>query len=84
MSRHTVNKAVMRNVPLAELEKLFRIFEELACRVDWSLENGELIVSIGDTFELELTADPQELIDHEADKYWADDAMRIADGLWNE
>lgn len=84
MDRYTLNKAVIRDVPMDSLEKLYRIFDELACSIDWSEEHGELIVRIGQTFELELTADPQELKEIAEDKYWVDDAERIAEGYWRQ
>jgi hypothetical protein len=84
MKRQTVNKAVIRNVPIDSLQKLFEIFEELSCSIDWSRDDGELIVRVGETFELELTADPKELAEIAEDKYWADDAERIAEGYWRQ
>jgi hypothetical protein len=84
MDRYTVNKAVIRNVPVDSLEKLFEVFEDLACEHDWSRENGELIIRVGKTFELEMTADPRELKEIAEAEYWADDAERIAEGFWRE
>jgi len=84
MDRYTVNKAVIQNVPVDELEKLYYIFDELACTVDYSRKHGELIISIGNSFELELTADPQELVEIQSDKYWQDDAMNVAEGYWKQ
>ena len=84
MKRYTVNKAVIRNVPMDSLEKLYEVFDELACSIDWSRDNGELIVRVGETFELELTADPQELKDIYEAEFWAEDAERIAEGYWRE
>lgn len=84
MNRHTINKAVIRNVPMDSLEKLFHLFEDLACSHEYSRENGELIVRIGETFELEMTADSSELKQIEEDKFWADDAERIAEGYWRQ
>ena len=84
MKRYTVNKAVIRNVPMDSLEKLYRLFDELACSIDWSEELGELIVRVGNTFELEMTADPEELKQIAEDKYWIDDAERVAEGYWRE
>ena len=84
MNRYTVNKAVIRNVPMDSLQKLFEVFEELSCSIDWSRENGELIVRVGKTFELEMTADPQELKEIAQAEFWADDAERIAEGFWRE
>ena len=84
MNRYTVNKAVIRNVPMDSLQKLFEVFEELSCSIDWSRENGELIVRVGKTFELEMTADPQELKDIYEAEFWAEDAERIAEGYWRE
>ena len=84
MDRYTVNKAVIRNVPVESLQKLFEVFEELACHHDYSRENGELIIRVGETFELELTADPQELKEIAESEYWAEDAERVAEGYWRE
>ena len=84
MGRYTVNKAVIRNVPVDSLQKLFEVFDELACSIDYSRENGELIIRVGETFELELTADPQELEDIYEAEFWAEDAERIAEGYWRE
>lgn len=84
MKRYTVNKAVIRNVPMDSLQKLFEVFEDLACHHDWSRENGELIIRVGDTFELEMTADPRELEEIAQAEFWADDAERIAEGFWRE
>lgn len=84
MNRYTVNKAVIRNVPMDSLQKLFEVFEELSCSIDWSRENGELIVRVGKTFELEMTADPRELDEIAQAEFWADDAERIAEGFWRE
>lgn len=84
MNRYTINKAVIRNVPMDSLEKLFHLFEDLACSHEYSRENGELIVRIGETFELEMTADSSELKQIEEDKFWADDAERIAEGYWRQ
>ena len=50
MKRYTVNKAVIRNVPMDSLEKLHEVFDELACSIDWSRDNGELIVRVVETF----------------------------------
>jgi hypothetical protein len=84
MKRYTVNKAVIRDVPMDSLEKLFELFEDLSCSIDWSRDNGELIVRVGETFELELTASPDELKQIAEDEYWAEDAERIAEGFWRE
>ena len=84
MKRYTVNKAVIRNVPMDSLEKLYEVFDELACSIDWSRDNGELIVRVGETFELEMTADPQELKEIYEEEFWAEDAERIAEGYWRE
>ena len=84
MNRYTVNKAVIRNVPMDSLQKLFELFEDLACEHDWSRENGELIIRVGKTFELELTADPRELDEIYQEEFWADDAERIAEKYWRE
>lgn len=84
MDRYTVNKAVIRNVPVDSLEKLYEVFDELACSIDWSRDNGELIVRVGKTFELEMTADPRELDEIAQAEFWADDAERIAEKYWRE
>lgn len=84
MNRYTVNKAVIRNVPVDDLQKLHDIFDNLGCSIDWSLDLGELIVRVGKTFELEMTADPEELKQIAEDKYWIDDAERIAEGYWRQ
>jgi len=84
MDRYTVNKAVIRNVPMNSLEQLYRLFDELACSIDWSRDLGELIVRVGKTFELEMTADPQELKEIYEEEFWAEDAERIAEGYWRQ
>jgi hypothetical protein len=84
MNRYTVTKAVIRNVPVDSLEKLFHLFEELACSHEYSRENGELIIRVGETFELEMTADRKELQEIEEEKFWADDAESIAEGYWRQ
>lgn len=84
MTRYTINKAVIRNVPMDSLEKLYELFDELACSIDWSRDNGELIIRVGKTFELEMTADPRELEEIAQAEFWADDAERIAEGFWRE
>jgi molybdenum cofactor biosynthesis enzyme MoaA len=84
MNRYTVNKAVIRNVPVDDLQKLHDIFDNLGCSIDWSLDLGELIVRVGKTFELEMTADPQELKEIYEEEFWAEDAERIAEGYWRE
>ena len=84
MSRRTINKAVVRDVPMDTLAKLHDLFDELAVSIDWSRDNGELIVRVGDTFELEMTADPDELKEIAEDMYWADDARAVAEGFWKQ
>ena len=84
MNRRTINKAVVRDVPMGTLVKLHELFDELAVTIDWSRDNGELIVRVGDTFELEMTADPDELNEIAEDMYWADDAQALAEGFWRE
>lgn len=84
MNRYTVNKAVIRNVPMESLQKLYEVFDELACSIDWSRDNGELIVRVGKTFELEMTADPEELKEIAEDEFWAEDAERVAEGYWRQ
>jgi len=84
MDRYTVSKAVIRDVPVDSLEKLYHLFDELACSIDYSRDLGELIVRVGKTFELEMTADPKELKQIAEDNYWAEDAERIAEGYWRE
>jgi len=84
MDRYTVSKAVIRDVPVDSLEKLYHLFDELACSIDYSRDLGELIVRVGKTFELEMTADPKELKQIAEDNYWADDAERIAEGYWRQ
>lgn len=84
MDRCTVNKAVIRNVPVDSLEKLYHLFDELACSIDYSRDNGELIVQVGKTFELEMTADPQELKEIAEGEFWAEDAERVAEGYWRQ
>lgn len=84
MNRYTVNKAVIRNVPMESLQKLYEVFDELACSIDWSRDNGELIVRVGKTFELEMTADPNELKEIAEDEFWAEDAERVAEGYWRQ
>jgi hypothetical protein len=79
-----MNKAVINKVPLERLQELFHIFEELACEIEWSRHNGELIVRVGGEFELEMNADPKELAEIEEDDYWMQDAENIAEGLWRE
>lgn len=82
--RYTVNKAVIQNVPVDSLRKLFDIFEELACSHEYSASDGELHITIGESFELSFYADPVEMREIEEDKYWQDDANRIAEGFWRE
>lgn len=84
MNRRTINKAVVRDVPMDTLVKLHDLFDELAVSIDWSRDNGELIVRVGETFELEMTADPDELKEIAEDMYWADDAQAVAEGFWRE
>ncbi len=84
MNRRTINKAVVRDVPMDTLVKLHELFDELAVSIDWSRDNGELIVRVGETFELEMTADPDELKEIAEDMYWADDAQAVAEGFWRE
>lgn len=84
MNRYTINKAVIRDVPMDTLEKLFLLFEDLACSHEYSRENGELIITVGKTFELEFTAHKGELRRIAEEKYWADDAERIAEGYWRQ
>ena len=84
MDRYTVNKAVIRDVPVKTLEKLYDLFDELGCSHEYSLEKGELIITIGETFELEFTASQDELGQIEEEKYWADDAERVAEGYWRQ
>ena len=74
----------IQKVPVDVLEKLYYIFDELACTVDYSRDNGELIVSVGEDFHLEFEADRAELIRLAEDKYWHDDAMNVAEGYWKE
>lgn len=84
MNRRTINKAVVRDVPMGTLVKLHDLFDELAVTIDWSRDNGELIVRVGETFELEMTADSDELKEIAEDMYWADDAQAVAEGFWRE
>lgn len=84
MNRYTINKAVIRDVPMDTLEKLFLLFEDLACSHEYSREDGELIITVGNTFELEFTTSQEELKQIAEEKYWADDAERIAEGYWKE
>ncbi len=84
MNRRTINKAVVRDVPMDTLVKLHELFDELAVSIDWSRDNGELIVRVGETVELEMTADPDELKEIAEDMYWADDAQAVAEGFWRE
>ena len=84
MDRYTISKAVIRDVPVDTLDKLFHLFEDLACSHEYSRENGELIITVGKTFELELTASQDELRQIEEEKYWNDDAERVAEGYWRQ
>ena len=84
MDRYTVNKAVIRDVPVDTLDKFYHLFDELACSIDYSEKLGELIVRVGKTFELELTASQDELRQIEEEKYWNDDAERVAEGYWRQ
>ena len=84
MSRYTISKAVIRDVPVDTLDKLYHLFDELACSHEYSRENGELIITVGKTFELELTASQDELRQIEEEKYWNDDAERVAEGYWRQ
>jgi hypothetical protein len=82
--RVTVNKAVINKVPVDSLEKLYRIFDELACTVEYSEEHGELYVSVGESFVLEFLADRDEMKQIAEDEYWANDAEGVAEGYWRE
>ena len=84
MSRYTISKAVIRDVPVDTLDKLYHLFDELACSHEYSRENGELIITVGKTFELEFTASQEELKQIAEEKYWADDAESIAEGHWRQ
>lgn len=84
MSRYTISKAVIRDVPMDTLDKLYHLFEDLACSHEYSRENGELIITVGKTFELEFTASQEELKQIAEEKYWADDAESIAEGHWRQ
>jgi hypothetical protein len=84
MSRHTINKAVINKVPMDSLEKLFYIFEELACHHEYSREHGELHITVGETFTLSFHADPVEIREIAESEYWANDAENIAEGFWRE
>ena len=84
MDRYTISKAVIRDVPVDTLDKLYHLFDGLACSHEYSRENGELIITVGKTFELELTASQDELRQIEEEKYWNDDAERVAEGYWRQ
>lgn len=84
MDRFTVNKAVIRDVPLESLEKLYYLFDDLGCSVDYSRDLGELIIKVGKTFELEMTVDQEELRRIAENEYWHEDAERVAEGYWNQ
>jgi hypothetical protein len=78
-----VRKSIQK-VPVDVLEKLYYIFDDLACTVEYSRDNGELIVGVGEDFYLEFEADRAELIRLAEDKYWNDDAMNVAEGYWRQ
>jgi hypothetical protein len=84
MDRYTVNKAVINNVPVDSLRKLYGIFDELACSHEYSESDGELHITIGESFALSFYADPVEMREIEQDKYWSDDADSVAEGFWRE
>lgn len=82
--RVTINKAVINKVPMESLEKLYYIFDELACHHEYSREHGELHITVGDTFTLSFYADPVEMREVAENEYWADDAERVAEGYWRQ
>lgn len=85
MDRRTVNKAVINKVPLDSLEKLYYIFDELACSHQYSEEHGELHITVGDSFTLSFYADPVEMREIAEREYWANvDAEGIAEGYWRQ
>jgi len=82
--RVTLNKAVIQKVPVARLYELYRIFDELACTVEYSEEHGELYVSVGESFVLEFLADRDEMREIAESEYWASDAEGVAEGYWRQ
>ena len=78
------NKATIQDVPLDSLEKLYYIFDDLGCSVEYSRDMGELIIRVGGKFELELLANQKVMSMMATDKYWADDADRVAEGYWRQ
>ena len=84
MDRYTVNKAVINKVPVDSLEKLYHIFDELACSHEYSREHGELHITVGETFVLSLYADPVEMRENADNEYWANDAEGVAEGYWRQ
>jgi hypothetical protein len=82
--RVTVNKAVINKVPVDSLEKLYRIFDELACSHEYSEEHGELHITVGDSFMLSFYADPVEMREIAESEYWANDAEGVAEGYWKQ
>jgi hypothetical protein len=84
MDRYTVNKAVINKVPVDSLEKLYHIFDELACSHEYSREHGELHITVGDSFMLSFHADPVEMREIADNEYWANDAEGVAEGYWRQ
>lgn len=84
MGRHTINKAVINKVPMESLEKLYRIFDELACSLEYSEEHGELHITVGESFMLSFHADPMEMREIAESEYWANDAEGVAEGYWRQ
>jgi hypothetical protein len=80
----TANKAVINKVPVDSLEKLYHIFDELACSHEYSREHGELHITVGDSFMLSFHADPVEMREIAESEYWANDAEGVAEGHWRE
>jgi hypothetical protein len=84
MDRYTVNNAVINKVPVDSLEKLYHIFDELACSHEYSREHGELHITVGQTFVLSFYADPVEMRENADNEYWANDAEGVAEGYWRQ
>jgi hypothetical protein len=83
-NRLTINKAVINKVPVDSLEKLYHIFDELACSHEYSEENGELHITVGDSFMLSFHADPVEMREIAEREHWANDAEGVAEGYWRQ
>lgn len=67
----------------ATLEKLYGFFDEAGCKHEYSMDNGELHVSIHDEWLL-FYVDKRTLRDEQELDEAFEDAQRIAEGYWNQ